>query len=171
MKKNLILNAVLLLLATSLHAQEVTEVVQFGDRLPEFTIISDDGAQLPSSEYAGKVLVLTFFATWCPSCQIELAEIEKTLWPRYKDRDDFALLAIGREHSDEELAKYNEKKGFTFPLYPDKNRKIFDTFAAKLIPRTYLVDKAGRIVYITVGFNHNEHEQLLRSIDAAIAAE
>ncbi|MDR3269806.1 MAG: TlpA family protein disulfide reductase [Tannerella sp.] len=161
--------AFLLAGTVSPKAQEVTEVVQFGDHMPAFTIVSDDGSSSASSEQAGKVILINFFATWCPACQIELAEIEKTLWPQYKDRDDFVLLSIGREHSDDELATYNQKKKFSFPLYPDKNRKIFDTFALKFIPRTYLVDKTGRVIYITVGFKKTDFEQLLRTIDKALA--
>jgi peroxiredoxin len=170
MKRGLLLAGFLVAMQVSLSAQEeVTEVVQFGDKMPSFTIVSDDGAQLSSSVYAGKAVLITFFATWCPSCQLELAEIEKTLWPNMKDREDIAFLAIGREHSDAELAKYNEKKGFTFPLYPDKNRQIFDAFAVKFIPRTYLVDKSGRIVYIAVGYNQETFKQLQNIIDKTLA--
>jgi peroxiredoxin len=170
MRRFLLFIGLFIVCLASLKAQDVTEVVQFGDRMPEFTIVSDDGTVTPSSVYEGKVILINFFATWCPPCQQELAAFEKTLWPNYKDREDFALLVIGREHSDAEIATYNEKKGFTFPLYPDKDRKIFDTFATKLIPRSYLVDKTGRVIYITVGFGRNEFEQLQRTIDKALAA-
>ena len=44
---------------------------------------------------------------------------------KYKDNKDFVLLVIGREHTDEQLKAYNERKKFTFPLYPDPKRKFF----------------------------------------------
>ena len=78
---------------------------------------------------------MSLFATWCGPCQLELAEIEKTLWAEYKDNKDFVLLVIGREHTDEQLRAYNERKKFTFPLYPDPKREVFSLFAEKSIPR------------------------------------
>ena len=96
--------------------------------------MNDNGTQVPSSSLKGKVILVNFFATWCPPCQKELAEVQKMLWPKYKDNKDFVLLVIGREHTDVELQKYNEKKGFTFPLYPDKNRAIYGAFAKKSDP-------------------------------------
>ncbi len=61
------------------------------------------------------------------------------------------MLVIGREHTDANLKKYNEKKGFSFPLYPDKNRAIFNAFAKNLIPRSYLIGKDGKVIYTSKG--------------------
>ena len=134
------------LLALVVRAQDESgDLVKEGQQMPAFTIVNDNGTQVPSSSLKGKVILVNFFATWCPPCQKELAEVQKTLWPKYKDNKDFALLVIGREHTDAELQKYNEKKGFTFPLYPDKNRAIYGAFAKNLIPRSYLVDKTGKV--------------------------
>ena len=131
-------------------------------------IVNDNGTQVPSSSLKGKVILVNFFATWCPPCQKELAEVQKTLWLKYKDNKDFALLVIGREHTDAELQKYNEKKGFTFPLYPDKNRAIYGAFAKNLIPRSYLVDKTGKVVYATKGYSDEEFAELMKKIEAAL---
>ena len=133
----------------SQEQEEDPDKVKTGDSMPAFTIVRDDGKLISSAEFTGNVLLVTMFATWCPTCQLKLAEIEKTLWPRFKNTKDFTLLVIGREHSDAELVEYNQTKGFTFPLYPDKDRAIFDLFAVQLIPRTYLINKEGKIIYMT----------------------
>ena len=112
--------------------------------------------------------MVNFFATWCPPCQKELAEIQQTLWPKYKDNPDFALLVIGREHSDADLQAYNKKKGFSFPLYPDKNRSIYAAFAKNLIPRCYLIDPKGTIVYTTKGYEEKEFSTLMNQIEALL---
>ena len=148
--------------------EEDSDKVKTGDSMPAFTIVSDNGTTVSSAEFHGKVVLITLFATWCPACQLELAQVEKSLWPTYKEMKDFTLLVIGREHSDAELIEYNQTKGFTFPLYPDKDRKIFDLFAVQLIPRTYLINKEGIIIYMMTGFNPEEFNQLERMIDRAL---
>ena len=72
--------------------------------------------------------MVSLFATWCGPCQLELAEVQKMLWPKYKDNKDFVLLVIGREHTDEQLKAYNERNKFTFPLYPDPKREEKEEF-------------------------------------------
>ena len=151
MKKYVFL-AFFALIAFVVKAQDESgDLVKEGQQMPAFTIMNDNGTQVPS-----------------PPCQKELAEVQKMLWPKYKDNKDFVLLMIGREHTDVELQKYNEKKGFTFPLYPDKNRAIYGAFAKNLIPRSYLVDKTGKVVYATKGYSDEEFADLMKRIEAAL---
>jgi peroxiredoxin len=171
MKKCIFLLTFMMVALSTIKSQEQEEdadKVKTGDSMPTFTIVSDNGKQTPSSEFKGNVVLITMFATWCPACQLEMAAIEESLWPKFKDIKGFSLLAIGREHSDEELAEYNKTKGFTFTLYPDKDRKIFDLFAVQFIPRTYLINREGRIIYMTMGYDINEFQQLERMIERAL---
>ncbi|MDH6304168.1 peroxiredoxin [Parabacteroides sp. PF5-5] len=149
-------------------AQEDSDVVKVGDTMPAFTIVSDNGNEFKSSSLQGKVILLNFFATWCPPCQKELAAVQETLWPKYKNHAGFVMLVVGREHSDADLATYNEKKGFTFPLYPDKSRAIYSSFAKSLIPRTYLIGKDGKIIYASKGYNDAEFAELMSKIEKAL---
>lgn len=167
MKKYLVA-CLLAVAALAGKAQGNQEIIKVGDTMPAFTIISDDGTELSSATLKGKVILVNFFATWCPPCQKELAEVQKTLWPRYKDNDKFKLLVIGREHTDADLQKYNEKKGFTFPLYPDKSRAVYGAFANSLIPRTYLIGKNGKVVFTASGYTEEEFQELMNKIDEAL---
>ncbi|WP_280748783.1 TlpA disulfide reductase family protein [Parabacteroides sp. PF5-9] len=144
------------------------EIVKIGDIMPEFTIISDDGTEFKSTTLKGKVILVNFFATWCPPCQKELAAVQETLWPKYQNNPDFALLVIGREHNNAELKTYNEKKGFTFPLYPDKSRAIYASFANSLIPRSYLIGKDGKVKHIITGYTEEEFSNLMSRIENAL---
>ena len=125
--KKLGLLLMLLCASFAMHAQELKK----GDKLPDFQLKSSVYGDVSSADLKGKVVLVSLFATWCGPCQLELAEVQKMLWPKYKDNKDFVLLVIGREHTDEQLKAYNERKKFTFPLYPDPKREVFSLFAEK----------------------------------------
>lgn len=163
-----LLTAILTIFAFIARAQNDGDIIKVGDQMPAFTIVSDNGTKMSSATLKGKVTLVNFFATWCPPCQKELADVQQKLWPKYKDNKNFQLLVIGREHTDAELAKYNEKKGFTFPLYPDKNRAIFGAFAKNLIPRTYLIGKDGKVIYAGKGYTEDEFAGLMDKIGASL---
>jgi peroxiredoxin len=151
-------------MAMFVQAQELKK----GDAMPGFELNSSVYGKVSSADLKGKVVLVSLFATWCGPCQLELAEVQKTLWPKYKDNKDFKMLVIGREHTDEQLTKYNERKKFTFPLYPDPKREVFSKFAEKSIPRAYLFDKDGKLIYSSIGYTQEEFQHLLKAIENAL---
>lgn len=151
-------------MAFATNAQELKK----GDKLPDFQLKSAVYGDVSSSDLKGKVVLVSLFATWCGPCQLELAEVEKVLWPKYKDNKDFVLLVIGREHTDEQLKAYNERKKFTFPLYPDPKREVFSLFAGQSIPRAYLFNKEGEAIYTSIGYEAKEFNKLMGTIEEAL---
>ena len=154
----------MLALVVSVQAQELKK----GDAMPKFELTSSVYGNIKSADLEGKVVLVSLFATWCGPCQKELAEVQNTLWPMYKDNKDFKMLVIGREHTDEDLQKYNERKKFTFPLYPDPKREVFSMFAEKSIPRAYLFGKDGKLIYSSVGYTAEEFQKLMETIATAL---
>ena len=78
------------------------------------------------------------------------------------------MIVIGREHTDEELTAYNKRKEFTFPLYPDPKREVTNKFASQYIPRSYLINKEGKVISATVGYQKEEMDKLTKEIDKAL---
>ena len=68
------------------------EKISLGDAMPAITLSSEIYGKVTPADLKGKVVLVSLFATWCGPCQIELAEVQKTLWPKYKDNKDFKLL-------------------------------------------------------------------------------
>lgn len=145
--------------------QENSSVLKKGDFLPNFTLSSSTYGNVNSEELKGKVILINIFATWCGPCQKELKEVKEVLYPKYKDNPNFVMLVVGREHTDKELQAYNKKKGFEFALYPDPKREFTAKFATKFIPRSYLIDKEGRVVFTSTGFKEEEFKELMDLID------
>ena len=150
-----------------LRQERVDDVsfVNIGDTAPSFSITDTSGTKFVLDDLRGKVVLVTFFATWCGPCLLELPHIQK-LWDDNRENDDFVLIAIaiGREDTNESVAAFQSKHGYTFPMASDPQRASYSLFAAELIPRTYLVSRDGTICFTSTGFYEEESARLQREL-------
>ena len=135
-------------------------LVKPGDMVPDFTVRMVDGSSVEMKSLRGKVVLVNFWATWCPPCRAEFVRIPAEIVERFKG-EDFVLLAISREESLETVTKFREETGYTFPMGIDPERKIYDLFAKTSIPRNYLVGKEGRIVVSEMGYTPEKFDELI----------
>lgn len=138
---------------------EDEDVIKVGDQIPLLTL-NGEHDQISNIDLKEKTVLINFFATWCPPCVKELPVLQKEVWEQYKSNDNFVLLVIGREHSIEDLKLFAEKKGLDLPFYPDPEREVFSKFARQSIPRNYIINKKGEVIYSSVGYNHKDFEEL-----------
>jgi len=149
--------------------EEDATLTKVGQAAPEFTVKTVDGKEFSLAEAKGKVVLVNFFATWCGPCLAELPEVEKQIWQKHK-KDGLVVIVIGREHQATELVDFQKKNKFTFPIAGDPKREAYAKYAKAYIPRTYLINKEGRIVYQSVGFEEKEFKSLLAAVEKECGA-
>ncbi len=167
MKKILIALAVFTAVL-SCKVQDEGAIVKIGDNVPAFELNSETYGTVSAADLKGKVTLICFFATWCPPCQLELAAIQNELLPKFGNNPDFRLIVAGRDHTDEELAEYNETKGLTFALYPDPHKEAYSLFASKSIPRSYVINKEGKVIDAALGFEEDHFEDMMELIEESL---
>lgn len=164
----------LLLLMLFFSAASIAQTVEKidylveGDMLPQFNIPMENGTIISSATLANKVVVLSFFATWCGPCLKELPHLQSAIWEINKSNPNFELLVIGREHTSTELAQFKAEHQYTFPIIADTKREIFSVFAKQNIPRMYLIDRTGKIILMTEGFEEKKFKSFVNKLDAEL---
>lgn len=144
--------------------RENSTLVKIGQQVPSFSYTDENNDSQSIENLKGKVVMINFFATWCGPCLKELPHVQTEIFDKYKDDSNFKLLIFGREHSQDEVEKFKNLKGYSFPIYGDPERKIYSKFASNFIPRNFIVDENGKIIYSSIGFNDQDFSELKKII-------
>lgn len=165
MKIHFVILALIIWVASPLTAQDDYTLLKVGDRVPAFTFESAPGVKANISDYQGKVVVITFFATWCGPCRAKLPHIDRDIYGKYGQGNQVVFLTFGREHDWDTVLKFKADQEFKLPFHADQERKVFALFAAQNIPRNFVIDKQGKIAYSSVGFNQEDFDKMKAEID------
>ncbi len=139
------------------------DLAKVGQEAPSFKVTTLDNKPFSLETCRGKVVLVHFFATSSGPCVMEMPLLDKEVWQKYKDQG-LVFIAIGRQHTNDELARFQNEKKFTFPLAGDPKREVFAKYARANIPRNYLINKQGRIVYQSMGYS----DDMVAEISAAV---
>lgn len=140
-----------------------------GDQAPQFTVKTLDGQTIDIAALKGKLILIAFWATWCPACQQEIPRLEGEIWQPFKN-SGLVMAAIAREQTEADIRAYLKEHPLTMPFAADTSRAIYAKFATQDIPRCYLIGRDGRIAYQMVGIVPAQFEQLKTLIRQDLAS-
>jgi cytochrome c biogenesis protein CcmG/thiol:disulfide interchange protein DsbE len=116
---------------------------------PDFSITSFDGESITLSDLRGQVVIINFWASWCPPCREEAQYLEQT-WRKYKDQ---GVIFIGVDYLDTEpeALAYIEEFGITYFNGPDLGTRIAQAYNIQGVPETFYIAKNGELRGLKIG--------------------
>ncbi len=116
---------------------------------PDFSLTSFDGEDFTLFDHRGKVIVINFWASWCPPCREEAAYLEET-WKKYKDE---GVIFIGVNYADtqKEALAYIEEFEITYFNGPDLGTRISQLYNLLGVPETFYISKTGELSGVKIG--------------------
>lgn len=131
---------------------------------PDFTLQDLDGHNHRLSDYRGRVVILNFWATWCPPCRREMPSMERA-WQAVKSQD-VVMLAVNVGEDADTVYTFLADYPVSFPLLLDEDAVVVGKFPIRGLPTSYVIDPRGRLVYQAIGGREWDDPEILDKIRA-----
>jgi thiol-disulfide isomerase/thioredoxin len=143
-------------------------LVRAGDSPPPFLGTNLDGDEIDASQFAGKILVVTFWASWCGPCKKELPLLEGI--QRVAGKERVQVVAINIEDRDvyRKLAR-GLKSGFTLSINHDTGKKASGAYGVHGIPHLVLIGRDGKVIAVHRGYSDEGIDAIIAEINKALA--
>ena len=128
---------------------------------PDFALTTLDSESIRLSEQRDKVVLVNFWATWCPPCRAEMQDIQLA-WQTHSD--DFVVLAINNGEDAETIRRYASEARLSFPILLDTDGSIAQKYRVQGMPTSFFIDRAGVVRAANMGAMNRAY------IEAQIAA-
>ncbi len=139
------------------------------DRPPavDFELSDPEGQRHRLSDYRGRVVLVSFWATWCPPCRREMPAMQR-LWQRLGE-EGFTILAVAVGETAAPVKTFAFETGVTFPLLLDPDSKTTGPWKVRGLPSSWLLDRRGRRVYAAFGGREWDQPYFVNTIRELLA--
>ncbi len=163
----ILISLILLALSQFSHAQQAGKgLAQMPGRplATDFVLTDLDGKQHRLSDYRGQVVIINFWATWCPPCRAEMPSMQRA-WEQLK-KAGIVMLGIDVGEDEDTIFQFTANYPVEFPLLMDLDSKVIDQWPVLGLPTTFVVDTEGRIAYRAIGGREWDEPELLALVRA-----
>jgi peroxiredoxin len=169
------LNCILLSLITSLTfaadintPQQIFQTPKTITQAPNLSLFDLKNREQRLSRYAGKVILLHFWATWCSSCLLELPQLQ-TLWEKLRDKG-LVVIAIAADNR-KSVEAFVKAKQFTFPVWIDQYGSGLRAYSVKGFPTTSLIGRTGNLEGMALGPRDWTNSYIFKMIEVILAKD
>lgn len=120
---------------------------QKGFRAPEFVLLNLEGEEVSLSDSSGQLVLINFWATWCPPCREELPAIQAT----YQNSDDLVVLGVNFQEGLTNVKSFVEQEGLTFPVLLDEEGRLALLYRVRSLPTSFFLNPDGIITTVHIG--------------------
>ncbi len=170
MKRNLLVLFAAIVLASGAEAETTAQRMQrvgltmVPDPVNpiEFQLPSLSGARVRLSSLKGKVVLLNFWATWCPACRQEMPSMQR-MYQRLR-AEGFEVLAVDLQEDRQRVQSFAKDLGLSFPILLDSDGSVGGEYGAHALPTTFLLDRRGLIFAWAVGAREWDTPEMLATL-------
>ena len=132
---------------------------------PDFTATTLDGRTVSLADFRGqKNVVVSFWASWCGPCRMEMPGLVKFYQTHHNPTSDFEILAVSIDEDPKDAQDFADAQKLNFPVLLDPKSRVADAYEVDGIPTMFVIDKQGKITYGHSGFDMTMEYQLLREL-------
>lgn len=116
---------------------------------PQLALENINGGIESLEDFSGQVLLLNNWATWCPPCKAEMPTLKK--FHETHSAEGFTIIAVEAGDEKEEVLKFAQSLGLTFPIWLDPEGAALNAFKNGSLPNSYVIDRSGTVRYAWTG--------------------
>ena len=142
-----------------------------GKTIADFELENLDGERQRLSQFTNRVVLINFWATWCPPCREEMPSLQNAAI--YFNDDDFTVLAINVGETREQIRVFSDKFGISseFTMLLDDDSLVFERLGSGVLPTSLIIDRSGNLRYRAIGPKQFDAEPILKIIEKLIEAD
>jgi peroxiredoxin len=150
----------------TIHDLFEQRVVEAGDNAPKFAITTESGTKLTHTDFDGKLLVLNFWATWCPPCVEEMPSLNE--FARAMQPQGVTVLGVSVDRNEKAYRDFLARNQLAFQVARDPEESISSTYGTFKWPETYVINREGKVVQKYIGPRDWTDPQVVNSIRALL---
>jgi peroxiredoxin len=142
-----------------------------GETTSDFELEDLDGERVRLSRFKNQVVLINFWATWCPPCREEMPSLQNAAV--YFDDQDFTVLAINVGETNEQVRAFVDEYGLSSELTVllDYDSHVFERLGSRVLPTSLIVDRSGHLRYRAIGPRQFDSEPILKVINTLIETD